>query len=62
MDMSTVGLGPKNGCTGEAQQQLETTDPTSCQGDCPTSTNPQLPDININLVMGPSLECHTRTE
>jgi hypothetical protein len=42
--LSPTGLGPENDCAGEAQQQLQTTDPSSCQRESPTSTNPQPSD------------------
>jgi hypothetical protein len=42
MLMSPVGLRSEKGCAGDAQQKLETTDPTSRQRGRPTSTNPQL--------------------
>jgi hypothetical protein len=44
--MNPAGLGPKTGCTGDTQQQLKTTDPTSRQRGRPTSTNPQLTKNN----------------
>jgi hypothetical protein len=31
MVMSPAGLGPEKDCPGEDQQQLQTTDPSSCQ-------------------------------
>jgi hypothetical protein len=34
MVMSPVGLGPKNDCTGEVQQQLYMTNPSSRQRGC----------------------------
>jgi hypothetical protein len=42
MLVSPVGLRPEKGCTGDAQEKLKTTDPTSRQTGCPTSTNPLL--------------------
>jgi hypothetical protein len=44
--MSPVGLKSENGCTGDAQQKLKTTDLTSHQRGCPTSTNPKLSKNN----------------
>jgi hypothetical protein len=37
--MSLVGLRSEKGCSGDAQQKLENTDPTSRQRGRPTSTN-----------------------
>jgi hypothetical protein len=54
MIMSSAGLRPKNDYAGEVQQQLQTTDPSSCQSEYPISTNLQLSDNNNNLVMGPN--------
>jgi hypothetical protein len=48
-----AGLGPKNDCSGEDQQQLYTADPFSRQRERPTSTNPQMSDINENFVVSP---------
>jgi hypothetical protein len=42
MLMSPMGLRPEKGGTGDDQQKLKTTDPTSGQRGRPTSTNPQL--------------------
>jgi hypothetical protein len=42
MIMSPVGLRPEKGCTGDAQQQLKTTEPTSRQRGRHTLINPQL--------------------
>jgi hypothetical protein len=53
MVASPTGLGPKNDCAGEGQQQLITTDPSSRQRDRPTSTTAQLSDSNKNLVVNP---------
>jgi hypothetical protein len=44
MIMSPVGRGPENDCAGEDQQQLWTTEPSSCQSGSPILTNPQLSD------------------
>jgi hypothetical protein len=43
---SPVRLRPEKGCAGDAQEKLETTDPTSYQRGRPTSTNPQLSKNN----------------
>jgi hypothetical protein len=40
MLMSPMGLRPEKGCTGDGQQKLKTTDPTSRQRGRPTSKNP----------------------
>jgi hypothetical protein len=40
--MIPSGLRPEKDSAGDAQQQMETTDPTSRQRGRPTSTNPQL--------------------
>jgi hypothetical protein len=45
MLMSPVGLRSEKGCSGDAQQKLKTTDPTSRQRGLPTSTKPQLSKI-----------------
>jgi hypothetical protein len=42
MLVSPVGLRSEKGCAGNARQKLKTTDPTSRQRGCPTSTNPKL--------------------
>jgi hypothetical protein len=52
MVMRPAGLGPENNYDGE-DQQLSTSDVSSRQRRCPTSTNPQLSDSNKNLVLGP---------
>jgi hypothetical protein len=52
MVTSPTGLGLENDCAGEGQQ-LYTTDPPSRYRERPTSTNPQLPDSNKNLVVSP---------
>jgi hypothetical protein len=46
MLMSPVGLTSEKGCTVDAQQKLNTTDPTPHQRGRPTSTNLQLPKNN----------------
>jgi hypothetical protein len=51
--MSPAVIGPENDCAGEGQQQLYTTDSSSRRRGRPTSTNQQLSDSNINLVLGP---------
>jgi hypothetical protein len=38
--MDPMGLRPEKGCSGDAQTQLKTTNPTSRQRGRPTSTNP----------------------
>jgi hypothetical protein len=48
-----MGVGPENVYTGKGQEQLQTTDPSSRQKGCPTSTNLQLSDRNKNLVLSP---------
>jgi hypothetical protein len=53
MVASPTGLGPENDRSGEGQQQLYTTDPSSRQTECPTSRNPQLSDSKKNLVESP---------
>jgi hypothetical protein len=53
MATSPAGLGPKNDCAGEDQQQLQTTDPSSRQRGLPKSTNPQQSDNNQDLVVSP---------
>jgi hypothetical protein len=53
MVTNPTGLGPKNDCIGEDQQQLQTADPFSCQRERPTSTNQQLSDSNKNVVVSP---------
>jgi hypothetical protein len=53
MVISPAGLVPETDFAGEDQQQLQTTDPSSCQRWRPTSANPQLSDSNENLVLGP---------
>jgi hypothetical protein len=45
MVMNLVGFRPEKDCTGEAQQQLKITDPTSRQRGHLTSTNPELSEI-----------------
>jgi hypothetical protein len=51
--MSILTAGASNDRAGEAPKQLQTTDLSSRQRGCPTSTNPQLSDSNKILVMGP---------
>jgi hypothetical protein len=53
MATSLTGLGPENDYADEGQRQLLTTDPTSRQGERPTSTNPQLSSSNKNVVVSP---------
>jgi hypothetical protein len=62
MVMSPVGLGHENDCAGEGQHQFEMTDPSSRQRWRPTSTNPQLPVSNKNLVLGPRWVLDTKTD
>jgi hypothetical protein len=52
MLMSPVGLRPEKGCTGDAQQKLESTDLTSHQRGSSTSTNPKLSKKIIKERMG----------
>jgi hypothetical protein len=51
MVTSPAGLGTKNDCVGEDQQQLQTAGPFSYQRERLTSTNPQMSDSNENLVV-----------
>jgi hypothetical protein len=44
--MSTAAFGTEKDCTGEALQQLQTTDPPSRQRGHPTFTDPQLSKDN----------------
>jgi hypothetical protein len=53
MVASPKGLEPENECAGDGQQQLQTTDPSSRQRERPTSTKPQLSEINQDLVVSP---------
>jgi hypothetical protein len=57
MVLSVEGLRPERDCAGEANQQQEITDPTSCQKGRHKITNPQLSKKNFkekeNLVTGP---------
>jgi hypothetical protein len=41
-----MGLRSEKSCAGDARQKLKTTDPTSRQRGCPTSTNLQLSKTN----------------
>jgi hypothetical protein len=43
---SPVELRSEKDCAGDAQQKLKTTDPTSRQRGCPTSTDPHLSKNN----------------
>jgi hypothetical protein len=55
MITSPTVLGPENYCSGEGQQQLQTTDPSSRQRGRPTSTNPQLSDSNKKFGRKPQM-------
>jgi hypothetical protein len=44
--MSPVRLRSEKGYASDARQKLKSTDPTSRQRGCPTSTNPKLPKNN----------------
>jgi hypothetical protein len=52
MFMSPVGLRPDEGFAGDAQHKLNTTDPSSHQRECPTSTNLYLSRNNSCLTRG----------
>jgi hypothetical protein len=58
MVIISVGLEPEKDCAGEAQQQMNTRDPSSLQIGLPISTNPQLSESKKNLVIGP-IRCPT---
>jgi hypothetical protein len=62
MVASPTGLGRSNDCSGEGQQKLYTTDPSSRQRERPTSTNLQLSDSNKNLVVSPRWMLYSKTD
>jgi hypothetical protein len=62
MATSPMGLGPKNDCAGEGQQELQTTDPSSRQRGCSKSTNPQLSESNKDLVVSPKWVLYSKTD
>jgi hypothetical protein len=62
MAATLTGLGPENDCSGEGQQRLKTTDPSSYQIGRPKSTNPQLSDNNKDLVVRPRRVIYSRTD
>jgi hypothetical protein len=47
------GLEPENDCASENQKQLQKTDTSSRQRECPISTNMQLTDSNKIMVVSP---------
>jgi hypothetical protein len=57
---SPTGLGPENDCSGEGQQQIETTDPPSRQR--PTLTNLQISNSNKNLVVSLRWVLYSKTD
>jgi hypothetical protein len=61
-DDEKESFGPENDCAGEDQQQLQTTDPSSCYRERSTSTNPQLCDSNKNLVVSPRLVLYSKPD
>jgi hypothetical protein len=56
-----MGVGSENVCAGEAQEQFETTDPSSRQRERLTSTNQQLSDSNKNVVVSPRWVLYSKT-
>jgi hypothetical protein len=62
MVASPNGIGPDNDCAGEAQQQLQTTDPSTRQRERPTSTNPQLSESNQDLVVSPKWVLYSKRD
>jgi hypothetical protein len=62
MATSPTGLGPKNDCAVEDQQQLYTTGPSYCLRERPTSTNPQLSNSNKSLVVSPRWVLYSKTD
>jgi hypothetical protein len=52
MLVSPVGLRSDIGCAGHAQKKLKTTNPTSRQRGCLTSTNPKMSKKNNVKEMG----------
>jgi hypothetical protein len=57
--MSPVVIGAENDFACEGQQ---TEDPSPRQSGRPSSTNPQLSDSNINLILGPRWVLDTKTD
>jgi hypothetical protein len=62
MATSPMEVGPENDCAGEAQQELQTTDPVSRQRGRPKPTNPQLSDKNKDLVVSPRWVLYSKTD
>jgi hypothetical protein len=52
MLMSPVGLRSEKDCASDSRQKLKSTDPTSRQRGCPTSTNSKLSKKIIKERMG----------
>jgi hypothetical protein len=62
MVASPTGLGPEYDCSGEGQQQLYTTDPSSRQRERSTSTSPKMSDSNKDLVVSPRRVLYSKTD
>jgi hypothetical protein len=53
MVTSSMGLGPENDCSGEDQQELYKSDPSSRQRERSTSSQLQQSNSNKNLIVSP---------
>jgi hypothetical protein len=60
--MGPAGLRPENDCTGDDQQQLQTTDPSSRQRWRPTSTNRICLTGEKKSALGPPMGLDTKTD
>jgi hypothetical protein len=62
MVATSKGHGSENDCVGDGQQHLETTDPSPRQRENPTSTNPQMSDLNKIMVVSPRWVLYSVTD